>query len=113
VKGKDRKIGVISKIRVSKNRTTGREREIEVPIYYSTGIDDVGGCVDYLVSEGHWTKSKTGKIEATDIEFSGGREGVIDYIESNDFEFDLRQTVTSVWNEIERSCEVKRKFRYK
>jgi len=112
VKGKDRKIGIISKVRVVKNRAVGRDRIIEFPIYYSLGIDDIGSCVDYLSSEGRWKKNKSGIINALDFEFEGGRESLIEHIESSNFEFDLKDIVADVWNDIEAACEVKRKPRF-
>lgn len=112
VKGKDRKIGIISKIRVVKNRAVGRDRTVEFPIYYSLGIDDIEGCVDYLISEGYWKKNKSGIVKVSDFDFEGRKEPLIEHIENNNYEFDLKQTVADVWNEIEAACEVKRKPRF-
>ena len=112
IKKKDRKIGIISKVRVVKNRSTGKDRDIEFPIYYSLGIDDLGGCIDYLVREGHWKKNKAGTINASDFNFEGRRDSLIEHIEENNYEFDLKSIVTEVWNEIESLCEVVRKPRF-
>jgi len=111
VKGKPRPIGVQVVIRVRKNRVTGRDRTVEVPIYYSVGIDDVGSCVDYLVAEGHW-KVASGHIVADDLELKGLRETVIRQIEERKLERDLRGLVTDVWDRIEAGCVVERKPRY-
>ena len=112
VKGKERIIGINSRIRVKKNRATGRDRTIEVPIYYSHGIDDVGGCVRYLVNEGHWPKNKTGVIEAHDLGTASRYEELVKEIEEKGMVFDLRQTVADVWRDIEAACEVQRVNRY-
>ena len=57
-KGKDRKIRMTSKLEVKKNRITGKLKTVHVDIYPSYGMDDIGSCVDYLISEGYWKKSK-------------------------------------------------------
>jgi len=59
VRGKDRTVGVRCLAEIKKNRVTGKigkDRSVEIPIYYGLGIDDVGSCVDYLLAEKHWTK---------------------------------------------------------
>lgn len=112
VRGKEREIGITTKIQVKKNRFTGRLRVVELPLYHSFGIDEVGSCVDYLVSEKHWTKTKN-TINATDFEFSGSRDKVIGYIQDNDLENDMAEIVEEVWNAIENECAIKRKNRYK
>lgn len=112
VKGKDRQQGIISKIKVEKNRYTGRERVVEIPIYHSFGIDDIGSCVDFLVEEGHWKKSDSGSIDATDFEITGKREFLIQEIERRDMEKDLRLLVAEVWDEIEEASKIERKTRY-
>lgn len=111
VNGKDRHIGTICNVRVHRSRLTGRKRRVGVPIYFSHGIDDVGSCVDYLVEENHW-KKKGGKIDATELDVTLGREKLIRYIEKNDLEKDLRETVQIVWDEIEASLAISRKARY-
>ncbi len=112
VHGKKRQLGVNCKIQIKKNRFTGKERHIKIPIYHSFGIDDIGSCIDYLVEEDHWEQTKKGKITATEFDFEGSREKLIMYIEENEYEHDLRDIVGDVWNEIEEACTVKRKRRY-
>ena len=111
VRGKDRKIGITSRIKVKKNRGTGRDRIVEFPIYYSVGIDDTEGMIDFLISEKHW-KNTSGVIKADEVNFEGRIEKLIAHIEDNDFELDLKMVVAEVWEEIETACEVSRKRRY-
>jgi len=111
VNGKDRKIGIICRCDVKKNRLTGEEATVEIPIYTSFGIDDVGACVDFLIEEGHWTE-RMKVINATEFDFSGKRETLIRHIEKNGLEKELRILVTDVWEEIKQGCAIKRKFRY-
>jgi len=111
VKGKPRQIGIICKLQTKKNRLTGKERTVHVPIYNSVGIDDIGSCIDYLIEEGHWNLKKS-SIIAPEFEFSGTYDKLIQHIEEKSLEKDLRSIVEDVWNEIEDACIVQRKKRY-
>ena len=111
IRGKKRQLGVYCKIQIKKNRITGRERTLTIPIYHSFGIDDIGSCVDYLIEERHW-KQKKGIIKAIEFDFEGSKRKLIKYIEIEEMEKDLRSIVGDVWNEIEEACIVKRKKRY-
>ena len=113
VLGKKRQVGVISNIRVQKNRISGRNRRVEVPIYYSIGIDDIGGCINYLLEEGCW-KRKGSKIQMTGLgpELVATETKLIQHIEEHGLEEDLQQLVAMTWNDIEKRCAVKRKMRY-
>ncbi len=83
-----------------------------VPIYYGTGVDDVGSCVDYLITESHWRKSPKGVIEAPELELSGTREKLITGIETQDKEDALHALVAQVWCDVEIACTLDRKKRY-
>ena len=113
VRGKKRHIGNISKILVKKNRMTGAECEIDLPIYRKYGIDNNGSCVDYLVDEGHW-KKKGQKINAKEFDLVCTRDKLIKHIEINDLENDLFCIVEDVWNDIEEASNIfkDRKKRY-
>ena len=112
IKGKNRQLGTLCSIRVKKNRVTGRDRVVTIPIYHSFGIDDIGSCVDYLSKEeGHWTTSGA-SITAPEFDFTGNRGKLIRHIENEGLEKDLIDIVTDTWNEIEEACRVKRKKRY-
>lgn len=110
VKGKKRQLGIDGKIHVKKNRITGRDRTVTIPIYHSFGIDDVGSCVDYLIDEGYWKKGD--EIKAKGLGIKGSRKKLIRIIEHKGLEKDLRELVGDVWNEIEDACVIKRKKRY-
>jgi len=113
VKGKPRQIGTICELRTKKNRVQGKDRKVQIPIYWSCGIDDVGSMVDYLVEEKHWSKKDKGDIIiAKDLDLEMSREKLIRHIQDNDLERDVREIVADVWDEIEKACEVIRKSRY-
>jgi RecA/RadA recombinase len=113
VKGKKRQQGVNCSVRIKKNRLCGQRHEVTFPIYHSYGIDDVGSCVDYLVSEGHWKQTKS-IIHAPEFRVSKRRDGLIKMIEQNNREHELRILVGEVWSEIAQAAELQgRKKRYK
>ncbi len=115
IQGKKRQLGVLCRIKIKKNRITGRERTVDIPIYHSFGIDDIGSCVDFLIEEGHWKKKKTKKAKgyyAKEFGFIGSKESIVKRIESESMETDLRDLVGEVWNNIEDACAIKRKKRY-
>lgn len=110
VRGKKRQLGVNCRVKIKKNRVTGRDRTVMIPIYHSFGIDDIGSCVDYLLDEGHWEEGK--EINAKGLGIKGSRNKLIRIIEHNNLEKDLRELVADIWNEIEEQCTIKRKRRY-
>ena len=111
VKGKPRTIGILAEVAIKKNRFTGKDRTVQIPIYHSHGIDEVGSCVDYLIEEGRWSQRK-GSIIASDFDFEGSREALIKHIEDEGLEKDLSEIVAEVWQQIEDACKVNRKPRY-
>jgi RecA/RadA recombinase len=111
VNGTVRQIGINSRVTVKKNRLTGKEWTVEIPIYHSYGIDDIGACVDWILKEKHWEGS-TQKFTAPEFSFEGNRQKLIRKIESEGLEFDLRSVVADVWQEIDEKCTLQRKPRY-
>lgn len=111
VKGKKRQIGILSKLKVEKNRLTGREGAVEVPIYWSHGIDDTGSLVDYLIEEKHWKGNET-KVTAPEFQFDGPKEKLISQIQDDGNEDLLKSLAKEVWDEIEAECQITRKPRY-
>lgn len=114
VRGKDVVVGVHCRVRVKKNRITGRENTVEFPIYYDTGIDDIGGMVDFLVDAKCWPKSKTGVIDAT-ADFDGlvaRRDDLIQSIEENDLRSDLEDITEAAWKLVQSEMVIERKLKY-
>ncbi len=112
-RGKKRELGILSKVQVKKNRITGRDRSVTIPIYHSAGLDDVGSMVEYLVEEGIWKRSGN-VITVTGLGPSVKlrQEALIQKIEEDDMVDDLCDLVGKVWMDIERACEVKRRRKY-
>lgn len=111
VNGQQRDVGAFTQFQIKKNRSTGRRRKVDVPIYHSYGVDDVGSCIDYLVQEKHWTKSKE-SINATELEFSGSRVRLIRHIEENNLEKAVAKICQKIWNDVNDQLAPKRKPKY-
>jgi hypothetical protein len=112
LKSKDRKIGTNVKAEVIKNKLTGKEREAEFKIYYDYGIDDVSACVDFLCKE-HWPKVKAQSWKAEELGVEGSKATIIDFIEQENAEKEMRELVGRAWNKIEESLRLdnrKRKY---
>jgi len=115
VRGKPRTVGARCLAEVKKNRVTGKvgkDRAVQIPIYYGLGIDDVGSCVDFLVAEKHWKKNENKEIDAKDILFTGSRGAVIAHIEEEGLEQKVVELTEMVWKQIENECLPERKRRY-
>lgn len=112
LKRKDRQTGIIFRIYIKKNHMTGKKRHVDIHLYHSVGIDNVGSCIAFLTEEGHWKKDSEKSITAPEFHFKGSPEKLVHLIEKGNKEPQLREIVTTVWNEIEEACRVERKNRY-
>lgn len=123
---KQRQLGIRAKVRVKKNRVTGRDRTVTIPIYHSVGIDEIGSMIEYLVSERYWKLAKggeeggadgikpTAKIVVTDLGpvFQATVEDLVAKIEKENLVEDLREIVTQVWTTVEQQCTIVRRNKY-
>jgi RecA/RadA recombinase len=112
IRGKPRPVGVTVLWKVKKNRVIGALHSVAFDIYPSYGIDDIGSCVDYLVSEGHWGSAGQ-KINAEDIGLCSSREKLILQIEEGGLADHVRQLVGWCWGQIEADGKLKRQSRYR
>lgn len=111
VRDKPRKVGDILKVQIKKNRQTGREPFIHLHFYPNAGFDDVGSMVAWLVEEGHWKATK-GVITASEWDKVARAEQLVQWVEQEGLEAELRSIIAGVWAEIEEACSVERKNRY-
>lgn len=111
VNGIKRHIGNRIKIQIKRSRINGKQRTVEVDIYTGTGIDDIGSCVDYLVAEGWWKKTKE-TINAKEFTISATRDKLIRLIEKKNLEDKLRALCGKCWADVEEALVVKRKNKY-
>jgi recombination protein RecA len=109
-------IGVNIKIKVSKNKLTGKLREIKFPIYYSYGIEDVESMIDWLVDHKFWQKSGNSIIpEGLSSKTAGEKftkKHLIDWIGQHSMENKLRELVAQYWQLIEKEARIDRKKKY-
>lgn len=112
VKEKARAIGVRIGIQIKKNRITGKNSEVEIAIYPSYGIDDIGSCVDYLVDECWWKKPTKKSIAAQEFDVKVSRDKLIQLIEKNGWEDELISITGKCWKEIDAASIPIRKPRY-
>jgi len=113
IKRKERDVGVEVKVKISKNKLTGKLRTIEFPIYYDYGIDDIYSCIAFLIAEGRWSESK--KVIDTKGDFgeiSYKLNALIEHIENNDLKSELVRMVAETWYDIETSIATNRRKKY-
>ena len=103
--------GANVKAKVSKNKLTGKVRNVEFPIFYDMGIDDIRSCIDFLVREKIWKKTKQ-TIEAKGLGIKGSMHKLIKTIEEKNLEHKLQKITDNAWNKIESSIRLNRKRRY-
>lgn len=113
VRKKNRTIGSKIRVRVTKNKETGRQGEINFYIYFSYGVDDIGSCIDFLIEEGEWKKK--GRYISTDLfpDVNTSRDDLIRFIEEDpEALVSLQKKCESVWKEILEACSLQRKSKY-
>lgn len=108
----ERVIGAKTRIKVTKNKLTGKVREAEFSILTDYGIDDVDMNIDFLVEAGTWKKVSEKTISAPEFEIDATREKLIRHIEDNNLEVRLERMVGKTWKEIEDSFKLNRKSKY-
>jgi len=102
---------------VVKNKLTGKTRTCAFNIYEDLGVDDVASCVEFLCKE-HWKhpkekgKEKTGTWIAEELGFQGTKATLINKIEEDNLENEMRKIVGLVWNDKEASLRLNRKRRF-
>jgi RecA/RadA recombinase len=114
---KKQEVGITANVKVSKNKLTGKVREIPIRIWNDYGIDDLSVNIDFLLAEEYWDKENRGNrgqfIFADDLDLEPATKGdLIRKIEEQELEDEVRKLVGECWNEIEESLKVSRKPRY-
>jgi hypothetical protein len=98
---------------VKKNRVSGRERSVIIPILPDVGMDALGAAIDFLVDEKEWATSGNGRIKCPlypDNQFL--REELIHRIEDDNREEEVYDLMQACWDNIEAKLTVKRKSRW-
>jgi len=111
IKQSDRVIGNETRLIITKNKITGKVRDIQFCIYYDYGIDDIKANVHFLIENKVWEiKDKT--IHAPTLGIEGTINKIIKHIESNNLEKQVRIETSQAWNAIENSLKLHRKNKY-
>jgi RecA/RadA recombinase len=105
VKGKTVQVGITTRIKITKNRITGRERTIDIPFFYSYGIDDVQSCIQWMVEQKFWSRSNQ-TVNADSLGLKGTIPAIIKAIEEKGLIEDLHEVVEEAWNELEKATEI-------
>lgn len=109
-RGKDRKIGNICRFKIEKNRHTGRETSVDIPLLTGYGFDDVSSSIDFLTA--NKAIQRNGKTY-TGGGFNGTKEAIIDEVENNEDAAErLAVMVGECYNDILKAITPKRKPRY-
>ena len=121
IKGRDIKVGAHVRLTIKKNRLTGKDRTVTVPLYYSVGIDDVGGIVDFMCQWGVWSKKKSGHVILPDDQAAAlglgagtgyGREELVQHLASSQHYSAVQDMAETAWYDIEDKLMVERASRY-
>lgn len=108
---KDRTLGQITKVKITKNHYNGWKGFITFPIDNDIGVDDLRGCVQFLVTEGVWPMKKK-VINAKELDIAAKMDELLQQIEFTEQEETVRKLVEDKWRKIEASLKVARKKRY-
>lgn len=120
VKSKSRVVGSRLRVKVEKNRLTGRDRTVDLLFYPDYGFDDIGSMIYWNVEEGFWKGSFEGRGgELSEVEtkedfgYKGPYEDFVKMIEEDRaLEGRLRTTTKDNWDFIEERLKTGRKPRY-
>jgi RecA/RadA recombinase len=113
VRKRSRVIGSVTRPKVTKNRITGKVRDVLFPIYYDYGIDNISACVNFMIAEGFWTKkTKSTSYNTGDFGVEADKAGIIKAIEEGNLEIRMKKAVGAAWLEIEESMKLNRKNRF-
>lgn len=115
-KGTDKTvIGTRVVVEITKNKLTGKARDVEFDIYYDYGIDDIGSCIDYLIEQKRWSGGGNSKIDfGEDFPFDNcTKPKLVSLIEEDDSHYEhLKCLVEEEWNKFEDSLKLGRKRKY-
>jgi len=105
--------GIISLVKLKKNKITGCEDELDLPILYNYGVDDTYSCIDFLLKNSYWKKERnTGSINTAKPFGRKTFEEMIEHVEKNNLTKELKQCVYECWQKIEAARTPNRKPKF-
>lgn len=100
--GESRDIGIGMRIQLMKNKCPRPNRECQLDVYFTQGVDDVGSCVDYLYQLKTDTgQTSKGKALEWDGEVFKTRDALIKHIYANSLVKELRKRTIERWERLE------------
>lgn len=106
-------IGRWANAKVSKNKLTGKKREVSWIVYDQLGMDDITSCIDYLVKTNWWPRVSNQTINAKDFELKATKNKLIKYVENEkDAYKQLKKAVGDAWKQQEADTILDRKPRF-
>jgi len=110
-KGKD--VGVEVVCKVKKNHLTGKLRQIDFPIYFDYGVDNIGSMIDWMVLEGFWEKGEGKQTIMTGGDFGDiTKDKLVRLIDKEEREQELIKIVAECWQKVENEIRTDRRPRY-
>jgi hypothetical protein len=99
-------------VKVTKNKLTGKRREVYFPVYEDYGVDSIESCINFLIRSKKWSKTK-GYVDTHGfVEEKITVNNLIREIENENRENELNELVTVMWRRIEESSLLNRKPKY-
>lgn len=113
---KDKKTGIITgmtvEAKISKNRTNGMQRPAVYNILSMYGVDNITSCIDFLTTEGYWSKSGD-KVDTLGFTSEPSTvKNIIKFVEDNDKEAELDLLCKEAYDIRMERLRPKRKNRY-
>jgi RecA/RadA recombinase len=105
-------IGITVKAKNTKSKTPRPYRECYLKLFFEYGLDDITTNIDYLYDfltpKGQLIKNPHGEYN----EISMNRKELIEHIEKNNLQKELRKRVRGKWEALEESVKLNRKPKY-
>jgi RecA/RadA recombinase len=105
-------IGITVKAMNDKSKTPRPYRSCYIKLFFEYGLDDITTNIDYLYDfltpKGQLVKNPRGEWN----EVSMNRKELIDYVEKNNLQKELRKKVRDKWEALEESVKLNRKPKY-
>ena len=104
---RDVEVGNLVYAKLTKNKLTGKRREVTFPIFYEYGADDITSCIDFLVAQQAWKKVKGG-IDSDGFFDICSRNKLITQIEKEGLQRELFKRTQEEWDLMEKSLSLNR-----
>ena len=104
-------IGAHTNFKISKNKLTGKKRNVDMMIYEDLGVDNLTVNMQYLIDSGIWTMEKQ-TIIAPELKLQETMAKMIEQVEEKNLEPIIEELVGDTWRNFEEELRLGRKRRY-